>query len=40
MEGAEQQGRRNRRLQEHDNLRVALNWWLENVEGTALGKRG
>jgi len=31
-DGAEQQGRRNRLTREHDNLRAALNWWLEQTE--------
>jgi predicted ATPase/transcriptional regulator with XRE-family HTH domain len=32
QDGAEQQGRRNRLRQEHDNLRAALNWWLGHAE--------
>lgn len=32
QDGAEQQGRRNRLTREHDNLRAALNWWLEQTE--------
>ncbi len=32
MEGAKQQGRPNRLAQEHDNMRAALNWWLEHAE--------
>lgn len=31
-DGAEQQGWRNPLGQEHDNLRAALNWWLEQAE--------
>ena len=32
LHGAEQQGWRDRLVQEHDNLRAALNWWLEYAE--------